>query len=1074
MNRYSRLFSLFFFCFFFQLIIAQDKADVRNWFVEAESFFLFEDYKDALPLYQRILRVESENYNVQSRIGVCYLNDLYQVHKSISYLETASEHINHQYRIGSFREKLAPPETQYYLGRAYHINNRFNEAIESYQRFLNIASEDEYDLEVVKADIKACQLAKKQYSKPIFFAPKNLGPLVNSSSEDINPVISGDGKVLAFTRKLPFYTGVFISVKNEDGTWSPPVNLTGDFGLDGDTYTTGISFFGDEIFVYRSDNYDGNIYSSKRINNKWSNLKKLNENINTKYWESHASPSPDGQYLIFTSNREGGYGGLDIYRSMRNANGVWGKAVNMGPVVNSPNNEDTPFLGNEGYSLFFSSQGHNTTGGYDVFLSNLQGDGTWSKPHNMGHPVNTTNDNLFYCPLSVDAFGLYAFYDEESTEGMLDIYEVEIYNEKIPRTFKVYGALTYSDLEELSSSRIRAKLIRAGSRKLADEKKISTEGTFELTGTQGEYILRVEGEGIETYEQEITFDLNEEGNTRTIENIDLKKTEKTAEKPAVKEIRSGPVIKSKKEFFSVTDSLAIPVELLIPKGSTLEIVASVNDSILLQDKILDVKRRFTYFYKPQAGENLLKFMATDPDGNVSETSVVISYIKPKEEIPVVPEITRDTVGSDVYRDFLMSMASDPLAKYLEELDLASYDDMNALYTHLLEEAPNNEYTVDDVQKMFSVFFSQRDLDSFIRDLVNRTPIEDSISNNIRDSVQMPYEYLVILGGNTLPSETDLRNALLEILESPDKSGTQTYIRLCSYSETSPGSEADLIASGEQAWSLVSDDLGEDSAMDMLRMAASTEELNFFFQNLLVSSEGGLHEMLMGLDLQANQIYNSVDLVKYLFEQVSEDTYSTEELIAALDKARLNKVLNMKKFQELLTTEAEGILKSQLLETDEEIEDMSTYENLVSYLLSQSQYRKYNRESVYDLLLKLIGIQMVDEFAEKLTSFGYSEINSAIADTSLTLFSSPLELVQYLIAATQTYNFTTSDLNNLLIRMILERGLHEDAGGYYEDELEKKFWKGKRFIATVILANIVLLILLILFLIRRRRSGGGEH
>jgi len=84
------------------------------------------------------------------------------------------------------------------------------------------------------------------------------------------------------------------------------------------------------------------------------------------------------------------------------------------------------------------------------------------------------------------------------------------------------------------------------------------------------------------------------------------------------------------------------------------------------------------------------------------------------------------------------------------------------------------------------------------------------------------------------------------------------------------------------------------------------------------------------------------------------------------------------------------------------------------------------------------------------------------------------LVQYLIAATQTYNFTTSDLNNLLIRMILERGLHEDAGGYYEDELEKKFWKGKRFIATVILANIVLLILLILFLIRRRRSGGGEH
>ncbi|MBA7702339.1 hypothetical protein ES703_111103 [subsurface metagenome] len=105
--------------------------------------------------------------------------------------------------------------------------------------------------------------------------------------------------------------------------------------------------------MYRSDNYDGNIYSSKLVGDNWGRLIKLNFNINTKFWESHATPSPDGQYLYFTSNRTGGYGGLDIYKSKKGAKGEWGSAVNLGPVINSPYNEDTPFLSNEGYTIFF-------------------------------------------------------------------------------------------------------------------------------------------------------------------------------------------------------------------------------------------------------------------------------------------------------------------------------------------------------------------------------------------------------------------------------------------------------------------------------------------------------------------------------------------------------------------------------------------------------------------------------------------------------------------------------------------------------------------------------------------------
>lgn len=383
----------------------QEKGGPKEWFVEAESYFLFQEYKDALPLYQQLIRVDPDNYNVLYKIGICYLNDPYQKEKAIVYLSKAAEHITLNYKQNTIKEKLAPPEARYYLGKAYHVNGNFKEAIEQYQNFLSGADPVQFDLDLVKEDIEACQRAMKVYNNPIYCKFDNLSKTVNSRFEDFNPVLSGDGKVLAFTRRMQFYDGVFVAVKKSDGTWSEPYNVTGDFGLDGSSLTTGISYFGDEIFVYRSDNYDGNIYSSKRINNKWNKLEKLNENINTKFWESHASPSFDGQYLIFTSNRDGGYGGLDIYKSKRNSNGDWGSAVNMGPVLNSPLNEETPFLSNEGYSIFFSSEGHNTIGGYDIYVSRQNSDGTWSKPYNMGYPVNTADDNLFYFPSGVDNFG---------------------------------------------------------------------------------------------------------------------------------------------------------------------------------------------------------------------------------------------------------------------------------------------------------------------------------------------------------------------------------------------------------------------------------------------------------------------------------------------------------------------------------------------------------------------------------------------------------------------------------------------------------------------------------------------
>ena len=308
-------------------------------------------------MYQRILSVDPENFNINYKIGICYLNDIYQVNKSHYLSGKSSERVLVQHsKTTSYKERQAPPEAFYYLGNAYRANNRLNDAIEAYEQFKLILDPLVYDVALVDEQITACKVAAEQQQNPMYFISVNLGEGINDRFEEINPVISGDEKVLVFTRKLQFYDAVFYC-RRDNGKWTEPLNLTQALGVDGNSYSTGISYNGDELFVYRSDNFDGNLYVSKYRSGKWSKLEKLNGNINTKYWESHASLSKDGKTLYFTSNREGGYGGLDIYRSERNRGGDWGPAINLGPVINSKYNEDTPFITDDGNYLVFQFDG---------------------------------------------------------------------------------------------------------------------------------------------------------------------------------------------------------------------------------------------------------------------------------------------------------------------------------------------------------------------------------------------------------------------------------------------------------------------------------------------------------------------------------------------------------------------------------------------------------------------------------------------------------------------------------------------------------------------------------------------
>ena len=208
-----------------------------------------------------------------------------------------------------------------------------------------------------------------------------------------------------------------------DGKWTPPVNISPDLQSDGDLYISCLSSDGKILFLSKDDNYSSDLYYSTFDGTKWSNAIKLNKNINTKYWESHAFISEDGQYLVFASDRPGGFGGLDIYISKKE-NGDWGTAVNIGLQINTPFNEDRPFLINKTRTLFFSSQDHNNIGGYDIFRSEMQTNGLWGNPQNLGYPLNTPDDNIFFMPVGNGKSGYFSIFKEAEGFGKEDIYKI--------------------------------------------------------------------------------------------------------------------------------------------------------------------------------------------------------------------------------------------------------------------------------------------------------------------------------------------------------------------------------------------------------------------------------------------------------------------------------------------------------------------------------------------------------------------------------------------------------------------------------------------------------------------------
>lgn len=404
-------------------LFSQEMNNLQESFLEAEYFFMNEDYSDALPAYLKLYEKMPENANLAFRIGVCYLNIQGKKSLSVSYLEAAAKNISAKHKEGTITQITAPYDALFELGTAYRINYQFDKAKDTFMKYeATLLPDDTENIEFINHEIKVCEIAKNLIAKPVDFTIENLGNLFNDEKSNFNPVISADGKSFAHMVSLKFYDAIMFS-RQVNGKWSAPINISPDLQSDGDFYISCLSADGKILFLSRDDNFNSDLYYSVFDGTKWNKCIKLNKNINTKDWESHAFISDDGNYLIFASDRTGGFGGLDLYIS-RKEKGDWGPAVNLGPEINTPFNEDRPFLINGGKTLFFASQDHNNIGGYDIFRSDMQPNGLWNKPQNLGYPLNTPDDNIFFMPVGNGRSGFISVYRDSDGLGKEDIYKI--------------------------------------------------------------------------------------------------------------------------------------------------------------------------------------------------------------------------------------------------------------------------------------------------------------------------------------------------------------------------------------------------------------------------------------------------------------------------------------------------------------------------------------------------------------------------------------------------------------------------------------------------------------------------
>lgn len=366
----------------------------------------------------------------------------------------------------------------------------------------------------------------------------NLGKSINSTFEDYAPIISADAGIMLFTSnrvqtttkerksKKALEKIYFSTLKDNQSSnaepFSTPVNQESR-----NNSAIALSNDGQYLLIYRDDeNGNGDIWESRLKGDVWSEPVKIAAPINSEKHESSASISPDGNTIYFVSDREKGIGKRDIWYSRKNHDGTWGTAVNLGKIVNTPEDEEGIFIHPDGKTLYFSSKGHDAGGQYDIFKTVFENE-EWSKPINLGKPINTPNNDLFFVMAADGKKAYYSSSDQKDNLGGKDIYEIHFLHEqdtKSPSLTLLKGTVSDSISEEL----LGAKIIIADNLKNSVVSEISSNsvsGNYLCSLPSGKnYNITVHLEGYLFYSTNIEITESSEYQ-EVVKNIRLKKIE---------------------------------------------------------------------------------------------------------------------------------------------------------------------------------------------------------------------------------------------------------------------------------------------------------------------------------------------------------------------------------------------------------------------------------------------------------------------------------------------------------------------------------------------------------------------
>lgn len=478
---------------------------------QAYIFYNAGDYANAYTAFDKLNAMYPKEYDYKLRLGLCCLS---YPDKNARAIEIFSD----------IRNERKDPTSDYYLGKAYQVNYKFDDALAILEPLVTALSESkkEEDKAIVTdatLGILNCKNGKYLVQNKIIADISNIGAPINTSELEAAPAITADESMMIFTYSGTKSVGgkvneslkpdpngkygldVYKSMRNADGSWGAPEPIT-SINTPANDAAIALSPGGNRLYVFYSDSKNsGDIYVSKLENNEFSKPEPLNANINTpEYWEGSCSESADRKYLYFASERPGGLGGRDLWVSEK-IDGDWGPAVNLGPKINTPYDDDAPFIHPDGITMFFSSKGHQSIGGYDIMFA-IKDENGWTEPKSMGIPLNTTGDDSFYVLNSKGDRGYFSSYRSNSGgKGEKDIYSVTpgILGEK-PVVAVVKGTV-YGNDKPLGA---KMEILKGTSENLGPYSSDMMTGKYLNAFSPGSvYEIRVSAEGFNTVTEKV-------------------------------------------------------------------------------------------------------------------------------------------------------------------------------------------------------------------------------------------------------------------------------------------------------------------------------------------------------------------------------------------------------------------------------------------------------------------------------------------------------------------------------------------------------------------------------------------